>query len=43
MWIRASNGLVYCANRVRGQAISAHVQLKKGERSPLAELAADLL
>jgi len=38
-----SNGLVYCANRMRGQAISAHVQLTKGERSPLAELAADLL
>ncbi len=38
-----SNGLVYCSNRMRGQAISAHVQLTKGERSPLAELAADLL
>ena len=38
-----SNGLVYCANRMRGQAIFAHVQLSKGERSPLAELAADLL
>jgi len=38
-----SNGLVYCANRMRGQAIAAHVQLTKGERSLLAELAADLL
>ncbi len=38
-----SNGLVYCANRMRGQTISAHVQLTKGERSLLAELAADLL
>jgi len=38
-----TNGLVYCANRMRGQAISAHVQLTKGERPPLAELAADLL
>lgn len=38
-----SNGLVYCANRMRGQAISAHVRLTKGERSELAELAADLL
>lgn len=38
-----SNGLVYCANRMRGQAILAHVQLTKGERSTLAELAADLL
>ncbi len=35
-----SNGLVYCANRMRGQAIPAHVRLTKGERS---ELAADLL
>jgi len=26
----SSNGLVYCANRMRGQAISAHVQLTKG-------------
>ena len=38
-----SNGLVYCANRMKGQAIAAHVQLTKGERSLLAELAADLL
>ncbi len=38
-----SNGLVYCHNRMKGQAIAAHVTLKKGERSRLAELAADLL
>src|SRR3954462_9646010 len=38
-----SNGLVYCFNRMKGQAISAHVKLTKGERSKLAELAADLL
>lgn len=38
-----SNGLVYCANRMRGQSVAAHVQLTKGERSVLAELAADLL
>jgi PhoH-like ATPase len=38
-----SNGLVYCHNRMQGQAIAAHVQLTKGERSKLAELAADLL
>jgi PhoH-like ATPase len=38
-----SNGLVYCHNRMRGQAIAGHVTLKKGERSELAELAADLL
>jgi PhoH-like ATPase len=38
-----SNGLVYCNNRMKGQAIAAHVKLTKGERSRLAELAADLL
>jgi PhoH-like ATPase len=38
-----SNGLVYAHNRMRGQAIAAHVTLTKGERSRLAELAADLL
>ena len=38
-----SNGLVYCHNRMKGQAVAAHVKLMKGERSKLAELAADLL
>jgi PhoH-like ATPase len=38
-----SNGLVYCHNRMKGNAIAAHVKLTKGERSRLAELAADLL
>jgi len=38
-----SNGLVYCFNRMKGQSIAAHVKLTKGERSKLAELAADLL
>ena len=38
-----SNGLVYCHDRMKGQAIAAHVKLNKGERSRLAELAADLL
>jgi PhoH-like ATPase len=38
-----SNGLVYCHNRMKGHALSAHVTLSKGERSKLAELAADLL
>jgi PhoH-like ATPase len=38
-----SNGLVYCHNRMKGQAVAAHVKLTKGERSRLAELAADLL
>jgi PhoH-like ATPase len=38
-----SNGLVYCHNRMKGQSVAAHVKLMKGERSKLAELAADLL
>ena len=38
-----SNGLVYCHNRMKGLALAAHVKLTKGERSKLAELAADLL
>ncbi len=38
-----SNGLVFCHNRMKGQPISAHIKLTKGERSKLAELAADLL
>ena len=38
-----SNGLVYCHNRMKGHALAAHVKLSKGERSRLAELAADLL
>lgn len=38
-----SNGLVYAHNRMKGQGLAAHVKLMKGERSKLAELAADLL
>jgi PhoH-like ATPase len=38
-----SNGFTYVANRFRGQSIAAHVLLHKGERSALAELAANLL
>ncbi|ATC63043.1 phosphate starvation-inducible protein PhoH [Nibricoccus aquaticus] len=38
-----SNGLVYCYNRMKGQSLAAHITLMKGERSKLAELAADLL
>lgn len=38
-----SNGLVYAFNRMKGQSLAAHVKLTKGERSRLAELAADLL
>jgi len=38
-----SNGLVYTRNRLKGQAIAAHVCLTKGERSPLAEAGASLM
>ncbi|HJV64443.1 MAG TPA: PhoH family protein [Geomonas sp.] len=38
-----SNGLTYLVERLKGQAISAHVTMTKGERSELAELAANLL
>jgi PhoH-like ATPase len=38
-----SNGLVYTRNRLKGQQITAHVCLTKGERSPLAEVGASLM
>lgn len=38
-----SNGFTYLANRFRSQPLAAHVQLVKGERSAVAELAANLL
>jgi PhoH-like ATPase len=38
-----SNGLSYCIERMQGQSLYAHVNLEKGERSELAELASDLL
>ncbi|MCK4903455.1 MAG: PhoH family protein [Candidatus Marinimicrobia bacterium] len=38
-----SNGLTYLINRMVGQSIFAHITLKKGERSALAELASNLL
>ena len=38
-----SNGLAYMVDKMKGQNLFAHVNLVKGERSPLAELAADLL
>lgn len=39
----SSNGFVYLIDRLRGQPLAAHVHLEKGERSELAELAANLL
>ncbi|BDU50697.1 PhoH family protein [Haliovirga abyssi] len=38
-----SNGLTYLAERLKGEEISGHVTLLKGERSELAEIAAKLL
>ncbi len=38
-----SNGLTYLIDRMAGQSIYAHVNLEKGERSQLAELASNLL
>lgn len=39
----SSNGLTYVVERFKGQTISSHVTMMKGERSDLAELAANLL
>ena len=39
----ASNGLTVAAERFRGEKLAAHVVLAKGERSELAELAANVL
>jgi len=39
----SSNGFNYIISRFRDQAIAAHVELQKGERSELAELAANIL
>lgn len=38
-----TNGLVYTRSRLQGQAFSAHVNLFKGERSEMAEVAANLM
>jgi PhoH-like ATPase len=39
----ANSGLTHAVERFKGQHIAAHVTLTKGERSPLAELAANIL
>ncbi|MFB6469541.1 PhoH family protein [Cytobacillus sp. Hz8] len=38
-----NNGLTYVVEKFKDQAISGHIKLVKGERSGLAQLAADLL
>jgi PhoH-like ATPase len=39
----SSNGLTYVVERFKDQSISGHITLERGERSHLAQLAADLL
>ena len=38
-----SNGLSYMIDKMKGQSLYAHINLEKGERSELAEIASDLL
>ena len=38
-----SNGLVFVVQKMKGEGIAGHITLEKGERSELAELAANLL
>ena len=39
----SSNGFNYVVSRFRAQSLAAHIELQKGERSDLAELAANIL
>ena len=39
----ANSGLTYAVEKFKGQGIAAHVSMKRGERSELAELAANIL
>lgn len=39
----SNNGIMYVAEKFKDQELGAHVMLSKGERSPLAELASNLL
>ncbi len=39
----SSNGFNYIVSKFRAESVSAHIELQKGERSALAELAANLL
>ena len=38
-----SNGLTWLAERLKGQTLVGHMTLTRGERSALAELAANML
>lgn len=39
----SSNGFNYVVSRFRSESVAAHIELQKGERSELAELAANIL
>jgi len=38
-----SNGLSYLISKMKGQTVFAHINLERGERSKLADIASDLL
>ncbi len=40
---QSNNGITYVAEKFKNEELGAHVMLMKGERSPLAELASNLL
>ena len=40
---QTNNGLIHVVNRFKSERLAGHITLSKGERSPLAELAANLL
>ena len=40
---QTNNGLIHVVNRFRHERLAGHITMSKGERSPLAELAANLL
>ena len=40
---QTNNGLIHVVNKFRNEKLAGHITLSKGERSPLAELAANLL
>ncbi len=40
---QTNNGLIHVVNRFKNERLAGHITMSKGERSPLAELAANLL
>lgn len=43
IWTASQNGLSYLIAKMKGQKLSSHINLEKGERSELSELAMNLL